>query len=86
MPSTSGTVTGIKISQELCFFEFAPAAGGPAEMLILWEAAPPITAAQWILNNAILPILRDSLANHTTITVVTDTNSAIVTQVRLGQT
>jgi hypothetical protein len=86
MALTSGTVTGIKISQDLCFFEFAPAAGGPAETLILWASPPPITAAQWILNNAILPILRDAFANNTTITVGTDTNSAIVTQVRLGQT
>jgi hypothetical protein len=91
MPSTTGTVKFIKIQKppaggsDLCFFGLVPAGGTQAEQLILWASGPPITAAQWVLNNAILLILRDAFANQTPITVVTNDNSAIVTGVMLGQ-
>jgi len=91
MVSTIGTVKFIKIlkppagGQDLCFFGLVPTGGGQAEQLILWNSGSPITAAQWILNNALLLILRDAHANQTPITVTTNDNSALVTGVLLGQ-
>ncbi len=87
----TGTVKFIKIhkppagGQDLCFFGLVPTGGNQAEQLILWSSGPPITAAEWIVNNAILLILRDAFANQTSITVTTNANSAIVTGVQLGQ-
>jgi len=92
MVSTLGTVKYIKVMKpaaggtDLCFFGLVPSGGGQAEELILWTSGPPITAPQWILNNATLLILRDAYANQTPITVTTNDNSAIVTGIMLGQT
>lgn len=91
MVSTLGTVKYIKVGKpaadgtDYCFFGLVPSGGSQAEELILWFSGPPITAPQWILNNASLQILRDAYANQTPITVTTNDNSAIVTGILLGQ-
>jgi hypothetical protein len=90
MAITTGTVQYIKVFQPgaaggtNCLFGLLPA-GGMTEELILWTSPPPITAQDWILNSAILLILRDAYASQTPVTVTTDDNSALVTQVQLGQ-
>jgi hypothetical protein len=90
--STMGTVKYIKVfkpgagGSDLCFFGLLPAGGTMAEELILWTSPPPITAPQWIVNNATLLMLRDAYANQTPVTVTTNDNSAIVTAVQVGQT
>jgi hypothetical protein len=88
MPATTGTIKYIKINKpsgagsDLCTFGLIPSGSTQAEELILWSGGP--TAPQWILNNATLLILREAYATQAPVTVLTATNSAIVTGIQLG--
>jgi hypothetical protein len=90
MAITTGTVQYIKVFQPgadgntNCLFGLLPP-DGLVEVLVLWSTPPPITAQDWIVNSALLLILRDAYASQTPVTVTT-TPGAIVTQVQLGQT
>jgi hypothetical protein len=94
LTDTTGIVTYIKINkeagegQDLCFFGLLPPGGTQAELFILWWAlssgAPTPTAADWVLRNACMGLLRDSLLHNVPITVATDDVSALVVKVQLG--
>jgi hypothetical protein len=90
MAVTTGTVSYIKVGkppaggQDYCFFGFVPAGQSQAETLILWSG-PGITAAEWVVNNMTLQILRDAFASQAPITVTTGENSATVTGIQVGQ-
>jgi hypothetical protein len=94
LTDTTGVVTYIKINkdaaggQDLCFFGLLPQGGTQAELFILWWAlssgAPTPTAADWVLRNVCIGMLRDSLVNKIPVTVATDDVSALVVKVQLG--
>lgn len=91
MALTVGTVSYIKVnkppsgSSDYCFFGLVPVGGTQAELFILWSSPPPITAAQWVVNNATLLMLREAFTNKTPVTVFTQGNSAIVGYLQVGQ-
>jgi hypothetical protein len=91
MAVTTGTVSFIKVvkpsagEQDFCLFGLIATGGTQAEQLILWSSPPPITAAQWVVNNATLLMLREAYASQTAITVTTSGNSGVVTQIQVGQ-
>jgi hypothetical protein len=92
---TTGTLTYIKVNkqagegEDFCFFGLTPTGAKQAEVFILWWAlasgVPTPTAADWVLRNATLLLLRDALLNKMPVTVSTDDVSAIVATVQLGQ-
>lgn len=94
MADTTGMVTYIKINQlagqgaDLCFFGLQPQGAQQAELFILWWALSAVdrqpTAADWVLRNACVGMLRDSLVHQIPVTVATDDVSAKVTKVQLG--
>lgn len=95
MAQTTGTLSYIKVNkqaaegEDFCFFGLTPAGGTRAELFILWWALssgqPSPTAADWVVRNATMWMLRDALLNKLPVTVTTDDVSAIVTVVQLGQ-
>ena len=94
MADTTGVVTYIKINKQagegsdLCFFGLKAEGSTQSELFILWwalsSAQPPPTAADWVLRNLCVGMLRDSFLRGLPITVATDDVSAIVTKVQLG--
>jgi hypothetical protein len=94
LTDTTGVVTYIKINkqasegQDLCFFGLRPTGSTRAELFILWWALssgqPTPTAADWVLRNVCIGMLRDSFINRIPITVATDDVSALVVKVQLG--
>jgi len=95
MAQTTGTIAYIKVNKDasngndFCFFGLTPNGGTKAELFILWWAlgsgqSNP-TAADWVLRNATMWMLRDAFLNKTPVTVTTDDVSALVTVVQLGQ-
>ena len=95
MADTIGTVQYIKVNnqaaegQDFCFFGLLPQGGTLTELFILWWAlssgTPSPTAADWVLRNVNMWMLRDAFLNKLTITVTTDDVSALVTKIQLGQ-
>jgi hypothetical protein len=94
LTDTTGVVTYIKVNkqaaegQDLCFFGLLPQGATQAELFILWWAlssgAPAPTAADWVLRNACMGMLRDSLLHNIPVTVATDDVGALVVKVQLG--
>lgn len=60
-----------------------------AEIVFVWftpaDANPP-TAAEWILRNAQLSLLRDAVINKTPVVLYTDDASGFIRSVQLGAT
>jgi hypothetical protein len=93
--TTTGKISYIKVNkqadegEDFCFFGLTPTGTAQAELFILWWAlasgVPAATAADWVLRNATMWMLRDALLNNLAVTVSTDDVNAIVATVQLGQ-
>ena len=90
---TTGTVTYIKVNnaveqgQDLGAFGFLEPGETNAEMVFVWwsvEVGTPATAADWILRNAQIALLRDALVNKLAITVTRDPSTGFVQTLQLG--
>ncbi|OXC73401.1 hypothetical protein [Caballeronia sordidicola] len=89
MSTESGTVTYVKVSNatvdlNFCLFGLL-GNSGQAENIYLWVETDEVdTAAQWILRNAQLALLRDAFVNKLLIVATIDDTTSVVTSIQLG--
>ena len=95
MADTTGTVAFLKVNNQadtgtdFALFGLVPTGNTNAEIFFLWYApaeAQPTTAADWILRNAQISLLRDAFVNKLPVVVFHDTSSAFVRSIQIGLT
>jgi hypothetical protein len=92
---TIGTVAYLKVNNQadagvdFTLFGLLPTGGTNAEIFFVWwtpAERDPATAADWILRNAQISLLRDAFIDKLPVIVFHDDNSAFVTSVQIGTT
>lgn len=93
--TTTGTVGYLKVNNQadagvdFTLFGLLPTGSTTAELFFLWWTPAeqnPATAADWILRNAQISLLRDAFINNLPVIVTHDDNSVFVTSLQIGTT
>lgn len=85
MPTITGTVRCLNISDDVAFTALEEEDTGDRETLILWSNAADVPVRTRVVQSNWAAMLREALADNRTVQIVTPTNSALVSSVQVGE-